>query len=147
VAVARRQAYVHAITERGLAAHIDIVECDGEDQLDGQRAARQLLGRAQPLPTALTTFNYDIAAATMAVLAQQGIDVPGRVSLIGFDDGALAATPGLDLTSIRQEPDELVSRAIQRIIARCSGSVVAHREVVLEPRLTVRASTGPAPLV
>jgi DNA-binding LacI/PurR family transcriptional regulator len=67
------------------------------------------------------------------------------MSVIGFDDGALAATPGLELTTIRQEPSELARLAVDRIIARTSGGEVASREIVLEPQLTVRATTAPAP--
>jgi DNA-binding LacI/PurR family transcriptional regulator len=145
VALSRRDAYVTAMTRHGLVDRIDVVVCDGEDQLDGQRGARGLVERDRPLPTAVTTFNDDIAAATLSVLAQQGIDVPGRMSVIGFDDGALAATPGLELTTIRQEPSELARLAVDRIIARTSGGEVASRELVLEPELTVRATTGPAP--
>jgi DNA-binding LacI/PurR family transcriptional regulator len=145
VALARRDAYVKAMTRHGLPDRIDIVMCAGEDQLDGQRAARALLERDVALPTAITTFNDDIAAATLSVLAQQGIDVPGRVSVVGFDDGALAATPGLDLTTIRQEPSELARLAVDRIIARTSNGEVESREIVLEPQLTVRTTTASVP--
>ena len=145
VAISRRDAYLAAMSRHGLTAHTDVIECDGEDQLDGQRAARQLLARDRTLPTAVTTFNDDVAAAMISVLAQQGVDVPGRVSVVGFDDSALAATPGLDLTSIRQEPTELARHAVTRVIARTSGETVPDRELVLEPSLTVRATTAPAP--
>lgn len=145
VSISRRDAYVKAMRQQGLASEIRVVPCDGEDQLDGQRAARGLLAHDGELPTALIAFNDDIAAAAMSVLAQQGIRVPGDISIVGFDDGALARSPGIGLTSIRQVPQEMARLAVERIVARCSGTEVGDREIVLEPDLQVRATTGPAP--
>lgn len=144
VALSRREAYMKAMRQHGLQAEIRIVLCDGEDQLDGQLAARGLLKEGKELPTALIAFNDDIAAAAMSVLAQQGIRVPEDISIVGFDDSALASTPGIDLTSIRQVPRELARLAVERIIARTSGADVNNREIVLEPELQIRATTGPA---
>ena len=145
VAVARRDAYIRAMRVHQLEAQIEIVVCAGEDQLDGQHAARALLETGTALPTALVAFNDDIAAAAMSVLAQHGIDVPGDVSIIGFDDSALARSPEIDLTSVQQIPREMARLAIERIVARSEGSELPSREIVLEPELRVRSSTGPVP--
>jgi len=144
IAVARRDAYVAAMRELGLDEEIRVVVCAGEDQLDGQHAARALLDEGRKLPTALTAFNDDIAAAAMGVLAQHGIDVPGDVSIIGFDDSALARSPEVDLTSVQQVPQQMARLAVERIVARSRRDEVADREIVLEPELIVRSSTGPA---
>jgi DNA-binding LacI/PurR family transcriptional regulator len=146
IALARRDAYLKAMRERGLDAEIQVVLCDGEDQLDGQRAARRLLSLdpVAELPTGLVAFNDDIAAAAMSVLAQQGIAAPRDISIIGFDDSALARSPEIDLTSVQQRPGEMGRLAVERVIARSSGSPVDDREIVLEPELCVRSTTGPA---
>jgi DNA-binding LacI/PurR family transcriptional regulator len=143
VAVARRDAYVQAMRGHGLGSEIRVVQCDGEDQLDGQRGARELLDDTE-LPTGIVAFNDDIAAAAMSVLGQQGIDVPGDISIIGFDDSVLARGPGIDLTSIQQIPHEMAHLAVDRIIARTAGDAVPDRELVLEPELVIRSTTGPA---
>jgi DNA-binding LacI/PurR family transcriptional regulator len=145
IALARRDAYLQAMRDHGLEAAARIVACDGEDQLDGQRAARALLEQGGGLPTALIAFNDDIAAAAMSVLAQERIGVPDDVSIIGFDDSALARSPGIDLTSIQQVPQEMARLAVERIIARSDGVPVDDRDIVLEPELVVRATTGPVP--
>ena len=145
VSLSRRDAYTKAMRQHDLQSEIRIVLSDGEDQLDGQRAARALLEQDTDLPTALIAFNDDIAAAAMSVLTQHGIKVPGDISIVGFDDSALAGSPGIDLTSIRQVPQELARLAVERIVARTSGADVSGREIVLEPELRVRATTGPAP--
>jgi DNA-binding LacI/PurR family transcriptional regulator len=144
VAAARRDAYLRAMQQHGLANEIRVVPCGGEDQLDGQRAARALLDGG-PLPTALVAFNDDIAAAAMSVLAQQGIHAPQNISIIGFDDSALARSPEINLTSIQQLPHEMSRLAVDRIVARTGGAEVTDREVVLEPELCLRTSAGRVP--
>jgi DNA-binding LacI/PurR family transcriptional regulator len=144
VATARRDAYVRAMQQHGLAREIRVVPCGGEDQLDGQRGARALLEDG-PLPTALVAFNDDIAAAAMSVLAQQGIHAPDDISIVGFDDSALARSPEISLTSVQQLPQEVARLAVDRIVARTAGAEVSDREVVLEPELRLRTSTGRVP--
>jgi DNA-binding LacI/PurR family transcriptional regulator len=144
VAAARRDAYIQAMRFHGLTDEIRVVPCGGEDQIDGQRAARTLLGDRE-LPTAIIAFNDDIAAAAMSVLAQQGIHAPEGISIIGFDDSVLARSPETNLTSIQQLPREMARLAVERIVARTGGADVADREIVLEPILCVRATTGPVP--
>jgi DNA-binding LacI/PurR family transcriptional regulator len=144
IAICRRDAYLAAMRSQRLHSEARVVVCEGEDQLDGQRATRDLLAQGQ-LPTALIAFNDDIAAAAMSVLAQEGISVPGQVSIIGYDDSALAREAGLELTSIKQVPQEMGRLAVERIIARADGVSVQEREIVLEPELVVRATTGPVP--
>ncbi len=145
LAVARRDAYVKAMREHQLEAQTDIVLCAGEDQLDGRRAARALIESGHRLPSALIAFNDDVAAAAMSVLTQHGIDIPRDLSIVGFDDSALARSPEVDLTSVQQLPQEMARQAIERILARSGDRQVPSREIVLEPELRIRSSTGPAP--
>jgi DNA-binding LacI/PurR family transcriptional regulator len=144
IATSRREGYLRAMRGHGLQDEIRVVPCAGEDQLDGQRAARALLDDPAELPSALVAFNDDIAAAVLTVLAQQDIEVPRDVSIIGFDDGPLARSAGLDLTSVQQRPQEMGRLAVERIVARTDGAEVASREIVLDPVLRIRSSTGPA---
>lgn len=144
IALARRAAYVEAMRAHDLESQVSIVRCDGEDQIDGQRAVWAMLNEGGPLPTALLAFNDDIAAAAMNVLAQQGIAVPGEVSVVGFDDGPLARSPGIDLTTVPQQPQEMARLAVDRLVARSDGTMVTEREIVLEPELLERSTTGPA---
>ena len=89
----------------------------GQTQLDGQRAARALLQEGV-VPTASSAYNDDTAVAAMGVLAQQGIDVPGQLSVVGWDDSEAAALSPVGLTSVAQQPFELARLAVERIIAR-----------------------------
>jgi hypothetical protein len=90
IAAARREGYEKAMHDHALGAYIRVVP-GGQSQLDGQRAVRALLS-AGDLPTALLAYNDDTAVAAMGLLAQRDIQVPGQLSIVGWDDGEVART-------------------------------------------------------
>ena len=143
VADSRRGAYLRAMRAVGLAAEAEVV-AGGQTQLDGYRAARAMLQHGE-LPTAVIAFNDDTAVALLGVLAHEGVAVPERVSVTGWDDSEVACLPGIELTSVAQQPREMARLVMERVVARSEGRPVAERETVLEPALHVRSSTATAP--
>lgn len=104
----------------------------------GRRAAAALLDRAER-PTAILALSDVLALGVLEAAAERGIDVPGELSVVGFDDIPQAATASLTTVS---QPHEEKGRAAVRLLvsgARPSDSVL------LPCHLVVRASTGPAP--
>src|SRR3546814_10999505 len=87
----------------------------------GLDAAEILLARDPP-PTAIFASNDDMAAAAVAVAHRRGVDVPGDLSICGFDDTPFATTIWPALTTIHQPiaamsrapPDQLVAEARER---------------------------------
>ena len=140
ISASRREGYVAAMRAQGLSSFVRIVP-GGQTLLDGQRAAWSLLADG-PLPTAVVAYNDDTAVAAMSLLAQQGIEVPSRLSMVGWDDSEAAALSPVELTSVAQQPDEIARLAIGRLVDRLSRRPVEGREIVLEPELKVRASTS-----
>jgi DNA-binding LacI/PurR family transcriptional regulator len=140
IGASRRAAFLAAMQQHGLLQTARVVP-GGQAQVDGQRAARQLIDQG-PLPTAVMAYNDDTAAAVMGVLAQQGISVPADISVIGWDDSEAAALSLVGLTSVVQRPAELARLAVARIVDRITRQPVLEREIVLQPELHVRESTG-----
>ncbi|MCM3487640.1 substrate-binding domain-containing protein, partial [Kocuria rosea] len=145
IAASRREAYMHAMRHQGLESDIRILP-GGETQLAGQRATQKML-QDDELPTAIVAYNDDEAVAAMGVLMQHGIEVPGQVSVIGWDDSEVARLSSVDLTSIAQNPHEMARLAIERIVARVEGPGIVDREITLEPELKIRSSTASSPTV
>ena len=139
IGISRRNGYQHAMRERGLAAYIQVVP-GGQTQLDGQRASRALL-EAGDLPTALITYNDDTAVGAIGLLVQHDVDVPGQLSVIGWDDAQVAALSPVELTTVVQQPAEMARLAVERIVARIEGRRIEGHEIVLEPDLQLRSST------
>lgn len=108
----------------------------------GIEAARTLLDDDE-LPTAVVCFNDRIAIGLLDALVRAGVDVPGRVSVIGYDDSPLARLAHVDLTTVSQNTHEMTERAVELAVERLEGDRSGHREVVLPPTLVVRGTTAP----
>jgi DNA-binding LacI/PurR family transcriptional regulator len=71
--------------------------------------------------------------------------VPDDISIIGWDDNYLSRLPHLNLTTVHQNPDRMAGLAVERSIARLTGQKIDGHEIVLQPELIIRGSTGPVP--
>ena len=74
-----------------------------------------------------------------------GSRVPGDVSVVGFDDSALMNCTDPPLTTVRQPIEPMGRMVIELLIGQIAGTPVPHDELLFEPELVVRGSTGPAP--
>ncbi|GAA3176581.1 hypothetical protein GCM10020255_068070 [Rhodococcus baikonurensis] len=94
---------------------------------------------------AVFAFNDRCALGVLDVFLRAGISVPGEVSVIGFDNSALAGLAHIDLTSVGQDTAFLGGAAVERISERLDGgSGPLGKDIVVQPQLVVRGSTGPA---
>jgi DNA-binding LacI/PurR family transcriptional regulator len=139
-AAERRSGYRQALQRHGLAELAHILP-GGLTEDDGATAARALL-RTRPLPTALTVFNDRCATGVLDVLRSGGVDVPGDMSVIGFDDSRLARLSHVALTTVAQDTQQLTTLAIGRAAARLGGSTISERELVIPPHLVIRSTTA-----
>jgi DNA-binding LacI/PurR family transcriptional regulator len=109
----------------------------------GYAAGRRLAARRRNGEelTAVFAANDQMALGVLAAFHEEGLSVPGDVSVVGFDD--LPESPYFTppLTTVRQDFAELGRRGVELVLARLAG-VDAHEEPVV-PELVVRASTGP----
>src|SRR5919112_763295 len=140
-AAERRRGYREALQRHGLADAALILP-GGLTEDDGATAARALLD-THPLPTAVTVFNDRSATGVLDVLRSAGIDVPGDMSVVGFDDSRLARLSHIALTTVAQDTEQLTSLAIARAAARLDGSAITERELVVPPHLIIRSTTAP----
>ena len=141
VARARRAGYFAAMKEAGIEDARVI--SGGETSMDGYFAARTLLDEPD-LPTAVITFNDELAVSLIEALVHAGYRVPQDVSVVGWDNSALSRLPHIRLTTVAQDARVMAELAVERAIARIEGVSDGPREVVLQPELMVRATTGAA---
>ena len=98
-ALERREGWHEAMTVHGLATE-GLIARGAYTFETGLSAGAQLLDLAQP-PTAIFASNDVMAAGVVHVARQRGLDVPGDISVVGFDDTAIAATIWPPLTTVR----------------------------------------------
>jgi len=142
----RLKGYRDALREAGLETSDDLVAQGLFTYRSGLDAAEQLLGR-DGIPTAIFASNDDMAAATVAVAHRCGLDVPGDLSVCGFDDTALATTIWPELTTIHQPIIEMsraaVDLLVKKVRARRAGREEESRQLLLDYTLVRRQSDAP----
>ncbi|TRO95564.1 LacI family transcriptional regulator [Glycocaulis profundi] len=114
----------------------------------GFEAGDRLLSAHQP-PTAIFASNDDMAVGVLAAAHRRGLDVPGQLSIAGFDDTSIATTVWPELTTVRQPVSDMAETAVKMLIeeigARRRKGDRDPAERMLPHALIVRDSTGPAP--
>ncbi|KQW96624.1 LacI family transcriptional regulator [Massilia sp. Root418] len=109
----------------------------------GLDAAELLLGLEQR-PTAVFASNDDMAAATVAIAHRLGLDVPGDLTVAGFDDTALATTIWPELTTVRQPITGMAEAAVQYLVRQIralrDGAPEAPEHVLMDFSLIRRQS-------
>lgn len=110
----------------------------------GYRAMRKLLRDTRDF-TAVFCFNDICALGAIRAIDDAGLRVPQDVSVVGFDDIANAAFHQPSLTTIQQPLREMGTRAARILLDRINHPAKTYPlEVVMEPKLIVRESTGPS---
>lgn len=146
--VERERGFREAVREAGLAESDYHVEQGYFTYRSGLEAAERLLALPEP-PTAIFAANDDMAAAVVGVAHRQGLDVPGDLSVAGFDDTALATTVWPELTTVRQPISAMAAAALDMLIgelrSRRRGQPPSPAEQVLDHELVIRESSGPPP--
>jgi DNA-binding LacI/PurR family transcriptional regulator len=142
IAMDRRNGYRRAMRRHRLAGEVVVLPGDHTEGA-GILAARTLLATAAR-PTAVVTFNDQVAVGLLDGLARAGVAVPAEVSVVGYDDSSLARMAHVDLTTVSQQPRRQAEDAVAAAVERLDGGRVEDRRIVLPPRLVVRGTTGPA---
>lgn len=138
----RLSGYREALEATGLAYEPALV-CQGDfNYASGLAAGHQLLRLPAP-PTAIFASNDDMAAGVLAAAFEQGVKVPERLSVAGFDDTPLSWQLSPALTTVHQPVYEGAVLATELLIAMLDGRPPAQAGHVLPTWLVARASTGP----
>jgi len=145
----RWHGYRDALADAGIGYDPALVQPGLFTYRSGLDAAERLLSQ-QPPPSAIFASNDDMASAVVSVAHRRGLEVPGDLSVVGFDDTSAATMVWPELTTIHQPVAEMADSAVDillREIRRTDSSgrvtvnqVVAHqlitRDSVSRPVLT-----------
>ena len=72
--------------------------------------------------------------------------MPGDLSVVGFDDSGFMNCTDPPLTTVRQPIEAMGKAAVTLLVNQMEGVAVYPEELLFEPELVVRGSTGPAPV-
>jgi LacI family transcriptional regulator len=116
---------------------------DSDDYAGGRRAVQQLFA-SKFRPTAILCVNDFMAVGVLRELRDMGIDVPGQVSVTGFDNITLSEVVYPALTTLHIPRDQIGRQIFNSLTAQKQPSK-AEQEIIFTPELVVRESTGRAP--
>jgi DNA-binding LacI/PurR family transcriptional regulator len=139
----RKLAAAQAMAERlGRALPPDRVVHSVYSLESGQAATTRLLRSGV---TGVICASDPLALGAIRAVRRAGLRVPDDVSVIGYDDSALMNCTDPPLTTVRQPIEPMGRAAIDLLVAQIDGATVPDDELLFEPELVVRGSTGPAP--
>ncbi|AWB87427.1 LacI family DNA-binding transcriptional regulator [Mycetocola zhujimingii] len=135
----RRESFSAAMSQAGLDDS-QVIETDFSVG-QGADATRRLLNADDP-PTAIVYANDPMAIAGLGVAQQRGLDVPGDLSITGFDGSDISAFVFPALTTITSDPVEWGRVAARTLLDQVATGAASN--VTLAPAtLLVRRSTAP----
>jgi len=106
----------------------------------GVKAAEKLLSDPSNRPTAIFASNDDMAAGVLSVAGRLGIDVPGDLSVCGFDNTAIAQIIWPKLTTVAQPIRKMGRKAAALLLDRSNtDDPTVH---TLDFEIVIRESTG-----
>jgi DNA-binding LacI/PurR family transcriptional regulator len=139
----RKKSFLTEMKRQGLATNATIYE--GIWSQDAGYAATSEILKQKILPSAIYAANDTIAMGVLARLQEAQINVPGDISVVGYDNSNTAQLKIANLTSV-QEPLFIAGRTgFELLINRIENKSTPFKPklIKIKPELIVRASTGP----
>lgn len=141
---ARVDGYRAAHSEAGVVPMEDPVRWGNFTVVGGYEHGRELLARPDR-PTAIFAGSDMQALGVLRAAREQGIDVPGQLSVVGYDDLPLAAWVDPPLTTVNQPLLAMADAAASMVLGIARGTDPKPRSIELATELVVRGSTSQVP--
>jgi LacI family transcriptional regulator len=141
-AIERLAGFREALAERGITIPNEHIVEGGYTYESGVAGGEKLLALT-PRPTAIFASNDEMAAGVYRVANKLGLSIPGDLSIVGFDDGPLAARLLPSMTTIRLPIRELGRLAAMKILHPEAAGGAQAMVTPLEPHLVIRDSCQP----
>jgi LacI family transcriptional regulator len=145
----RARVYERYMAEHGLADRARVYFTTQPDPEPSYRLGRELFGHFDRpnRPTAVFAASDTIAIGLLQAAFQEKIAIPDQLSIVGFDDIDIARFTIPPLTTVSQfgvEMGRLATEMLLDMIDKGTPHPVVD-DVIVEPKLVVRQSTGPLP--
>ena len=141
----RLKGFIETLEMHGIPVASDLIVEGDLTQRSGRLVGSRLLDLPEP-PTAIVACNDLMALGAMSAAQERGLTVGQDVSITGFDDITSAEHTHPPLTTLHQPIYEIGSLVCQMLIKEIKGIPVQDRQIILQPSLIIRQSTGQPPL-
>ena len=137
----RTLGYQRVLSEHGLAADPGLIQTGDWSATSGYAAVSALLDQKTPF-TAIFAQNDRMAVGATRALRQAGLEVPGDISVMGFDDMPLASYFHPPLTTMRHDMYQIGQIAAQTLIQVIEKQDTTQIHYRVPAELIIRDSTG-----
>jgi DNA-binding LacI/PurR family transcriptional regulator len=138
---ARLHGYRAALEEAGIPVDAALIKPSDFDFAEAVEAASELLALPDP-PTAIFAASDAQALGVLDAARRADRRVPADLSLVSFDDTAIASMASPPLTVVRQPFEEMGRTAVRTLIDLAEGRAAATPRMELTTQLVVRESTA-----
>ncbi len=136
----RLAGYQQAMSAKGVSIPQDYI-LEGKYSFEsGVTGARRLL-ELENRPSAIVACNDEIAAGVLVAARLVGVDVPGELSIVGFEDSPFSRQTWPKLTTVHQ-PNEEIAKVATRVLIATRQQQKAPRATVFVPEAVVRDSSS-----
>lgn len=142
----RMEGYEKALREYGVPADAELIKSAtfhiGRDSYD---LAPEVVGdylKMKAPPTALFVMHDAMAVSVMSILINAGLEIPGDMSLIGYDDLPVVKHLPVPLTTISQAKAEMGRKAAEMLLELIKNNDRTGCHIKLKPELIIRRSCG-----
>jgi len=143
----------HMPSRRKLSAFVEFAEKAGLEvapvehalfSLEGGQAATTRMLRQDV--TGVICGSDVLALGAIRAVRRAGLSVPRDVSVVGYDDSGFMNCTDPPLTTVRQPIESMGKAAVALLVNQMEAVTTQPEELMFEPELVVRESTGPAPV-
>jgi LacI family transcriptional regulator, galactose operon repressor len=139
----RISGYRRALRRAGITPSDDLVlRLGGIPGAEREAIVHGLLSR-KDRPTAIFASSDITALELMGYVDRIGLDIPDDLSVVGFDNIAVAGLPRISLTTVAQASAQMAKLAVEAAIARLQDPGLPLGTQLIQPELIVRRSTAP----
>ena len=136
----RRRGYIKALEDSQIIPDSELMAAGDLSMEDGYSCTLGLLKNQNP-PTAILAANNLMAIGALKAARDEGRDVPGDLSVIGFDDSLLSKVVNPSLTVIKQPLQQIGEAAVKLLMNQLEGNQKPET-IQLHTRIVIRESYG-----
>ncbi len=140
VAIDRLNGYIRALEKNKITKKDNYIKHGDFGRDSAIKATKELIKLKQP-PTAIFAASDEMAVGAIQVCLENGISVPGDISVIGFDDNpfALSFSP-VPVTTMRQPLHKMAMIATETLQQIMTKRIKGHKKIALPAELIERSS-------
>lgn len=135
----RKEGFLQAL-EKYKIMYLPCLSVKGNYDLDGGYMAMKEILSCDEIPSAVFCFNDDMAVGAMRAVHEKGLEIPGDISLIGFDDSEYAAYLNPPLTSVSRPIELMCIEGAKILLEKINGNKQKNRTIFLKTELKERDS-------